>query len=212
MTENYSVVRINDFELEVNGKGDAPVWTKANTIDLFVNPWSRPKASNTEFKSLFDSTNLYFYFKIYDGHIHFEDGNNTFENIGASDRVELFFRKDEFLNPYYCLEIDSRARVMDFKAFPNRKFDFTWNWPKKELIVRSSYSGEHFIVEGSISMVSLKKLGLLRENEIQVGIFRAKYQKTKSDIVPHWISWIDPRCQIPNFHTPSAFGIFTLTD
>jgi hypothetical protein len=40
-----------------------------------------------------------------------------------SERVEIFFRKDEALTPYYGLELDANGRVLDYEAEYHRKFN-----------------------------------------------------------------------------------------
>jgi hypothetical protein len=42
---------------------------------------------------------------------------------------------------------------------------------------------------------------------IEAGVFRAKYN-TKNNIQfePTWITWVNPKTETPNFHTPSSFG------
>lgn len=96
---------------------------------------------------------------------------------------------------------------MDFIAYPNKKFDFEWTWPKNDLLVQSSINSNNFTVEGSISIDSLKRYNLIKDNMIEAGVFRAKYN-TKNNIQfePTWITWVNPKTETPNFHTPSSFG------
>ena len=111
------------------------------------------------------------------------------------------------MNPYYCLEIDTAARVMDFIALPEKNFDFKWNWPKNDLVVQSSRTENSFTVEGKISIESLKQFNLIKGSTIETGIFRAKYvEKGDLNFEPTWISWVNPNTETPNFHTPSSFG------
>ncbi|MBP8793372.1 MAG: endoxylanase, partial [Lutibacter sp.] len=133
--------------------------------------------------------------------------DDSVNSIGNSDRVELFFRTDANLDPYYCLEIDPTPRIMDFKAYPNKNFDFNWNWPKNDIIVKSDIENNFFVVEGAITLASLKKINLLKDNKIETGIFRAKYNKQdNSTFEPTWISWVNPQTETPNFHIASSFG------
>jgi hypothetical protein len=145
-----------------------------------------------------------------DDTVHINKTDNSISSIDVSDRVELFFRSNAELNPYYCLEIDPTPRVMDFKAHNYRDFDFNWNWPKEDLIVKSSFNANGFCVEGKISISSLNKLNLLNDNKIETGIYRAKYQKIKENYVPTWITWVNPKTETPDFHVSSSFGILKL--
>lgn len=102
---------------------------------------------------------------------------------------------------------------MDFKAKPNKNFEFDCNWASKDIDVRSVIEDNYFVVQIVISIQSLKNLSLLKEDEIETGIFRAKYNKEKDNsFQPTWISWVKPDSETPNFHIPSSFGVLVLED
>ncbi|MHB1104940.1 MAG: sugar-binding protein [Lutibacter sp.] len=211
--KNYNVNCIERDILTLTGKGDNPLWQKAELLTDFVSPWDNEKIEKIEFKALWDSKNLFFCFTVFDNVIHIDKTDNSFESIGNSDRVELFFRTDTSLNPYYCLEIDPTPRIMDFKAYPNKNFSFDWNWPKKDLTVKSQINRNKFTVEIAISIKSLNSLNLIKENKIETGIFRAKYNELENSIFePIWISWVNPNTNEPNFHTPASFGVLKLME
>jgi hypothetical protein len=207
----YNVNNIESTKLIITGKGDNEFWSKAEILKDFHSPWYDINKTKTEFRALWDDKHLFFLFKVLDDTVHVDVTNNSFKSINVSDRIELFFRTDDSLNPYYCLEIDPTPRIMDFKALPNKKFDFDWNWPKKDLVVKSFLFYNGFSVEGKISIASLKKLNLIHDNKIETGLFRAKYFKTKkSDYQPIWITWVNPKTETPNFHISSSFGVLKL--
>jgi hypothetical protein len=211
--KEYKVHLIKKQQLTNSGNGNDLVWDKAHFLTDFCSPWSTEKGKDVIFKALWDRENLFFNFTVLDTEIHIEKKDDSFESIGNSDRVELFFRTDDAMDPYYCLEIDTRGRVMDFIAYPNKNFNFNWNWPKNELIVKSFVKANSFIVEGSISIKSLRNLNLLKNNRIETGIFRAKYIKTQNELVkPNWITWINPNTKTPNFHIASSFGVLILKE
>lgn len=211
--KSYNVVRIEKNKLILTGKGDNPCWDNAEALTHFISAWDKDPIKKIEFKSLCDSEKIFFCFKVYDGNVHINTKDNSVESIGNSDRVELFFRTNKDLNPYYCLEIDPTPRILDFMALPNKNFDFKWNWPKNDICVKSSIEKESFIVEISISIDSLKKLNLIKGNLLETGIFRAKYLKKKNgDFEPTWISWVDPSTNEPNFHIASSFGVLKLEE
>ncbi|MCD0468793.1 sugar-binding protein [Flavobacterium sp. JAS] len=212
-TKEYTVNLIEKNQLIITGKEDDNLWNKALTLTDFSSPWDSEKSSKITFKALWDTEKLFFSFTVFDTSIHIEKQNDSFESINNSDRVELFFRPDNTLNPYYCLEIDSEARIMDFIAYPNKNFDFNWNWPKGDILVKSSVNEDSFTVEGSISIQSLKDFKLIKNNKIETGIFRAKYSPNKNDSYePVWITWVNPNTETPNFHIASSFGILTLKE
>ncbi|WP_445730916.1 carbohydrate-binding family 9-like protein [Mariniflexile sp.] len=207
----YKVALIPTKKLTINGKDDSILWNKANILTDFSSPWEVMPDTKTEFKALWDKDYLYFCFHVFDDTMHIDNTDTGFKSIDISDRVELFFRTDANISPYYCLEMDPTPRIMDFKAFPNKNFDLDWKWPKPDLLVKSHINKKGFTVEGKISIVSLKNLNLLNNGKIETGIFRAKYYKTKnSTYSPVWITWVDPKTETPNFHTPSSFGILKL--
>lgn len=209
----YEVKLIEKNQLIISGKGNDYLWNQAVVLTNFQSPWDLEKPSKITFKALWDQEKFFFSFTVFDPEIHIEKLDNSFDSIGNSDRVELFFRPDISLNPYYCLEIDTYARIMDFKAYPNKNFDFNWNWPKSDIIVKSSVNKNSFIVEGSITIQSLKDLDLIKNNKIETGIFRAKYTLNKNECMePIWITWVDPKTETPNFHIASSFGTLILNE
>jgi hypothetical protein len=205
--KEYQVKLIEWKKLLISGNGDDPLWDTAIILKDFCSPWNDNKQSEIIFKALWDRENLFFKFTVLDTVIHLEKRDESHESIASSDRVELFFRPDDSLNPYYCLEIDTAARIMDFIAYPNKDFDFNWNWPKNEIDVKSSVNIDSFTVEGAISILSLQRFNLIKNNEIEAGIFRAKYNpKENFGLEPTWLSWVNPYTETPNFHIDSSFG------
>ena len=211
--KNYNVNCIERDTLILTGKGADPLWRKAELLTDFISPWDNEKIEKIEFKALWDTKNIFFCFTVFDKVIHIDKTNNSLESVGNSDRVELFFRTSALLSPYYCLEIDPTPRIMDFMAYPNKNFNFDWNWPKNDLTVKSHINSNKFTVEIAISLPSLKKLNLIRDNKIEAGIFRAKYKEQENSIFePTWISWVNPETEGPNFHTPTSFGLLNLLE
>jgi len=108
--------------------------------------------------------------------------------------------------------MDTSGRIMDFKALPQKNFDFNWKWPKKDIEVKTAKDEISFIVEGSISIKSLKDLNLIQNNTIEAGIFRAKFSLVENlQYEPTWISWVNPNTESPNFHIASSFGKFVFS-
>lgn len=211
--KEYQVNLIEKNQLNISGKGDDQLWDNAMILTDFCSPWSNQKKTEIRFKALWDREKLFFNFTVSDTAIHLETQDDSFESIGNSDRVELFFRPDQSLNPYYCLEIDTSGRIMDFIAYPNKNFDFNWKWPKNDLIVKSTVDANSFTVEGAISIASLKSFNLIKNNKIETGVFRAKYTKRQNGrFEPTWITWVNPNTETANFHIASSFGNFILKE
>jgi hypothetical protein len=210
-SKSYNVVSIEKDNLVITGKGSDQKWNDAKLLSCFCSPWDKKPFNKIEFKALHNSDKIFFLFKVEDTQIHLNSSENKYDSINNSDRVELFFRRDITLNPYYCLEIDPSGRIMDFMARPNKQFDFNWNWPEEDIIVKSSIESTFFTVEIGISIASLRHFGVIKNGKIETGIYRAKYnQQEKRSYEPTWITWVNPKTETPNFHTPTSFGLLNL--
>ncbi|WP_299556310.1 sugar-binding protein [Seonamhaeicola sp.] len=211
MDNIYIVNKITKGELQINGKADSHIWQQANILESFRSPWDSKVIKKIDFRALWDEYKLFFCFKVYDSEVHIHPSKNINDSINNSDRVELFFKKDDTMNPYYCLEIDPTSRIMDFKAYPQKVFDFDWEWPSKDIVVKSSIEKQYFIVEIAISINSLESFNLIKDGKIETGIYRAKYNKNEKGVYePTWICWIDPKTESPNFHIATSFGVLQL--
>lgn len=209
--KEYKVILIEKNSESDSEILDSILWEKANCLTDFSSPWKKDPVSKIEFRALHDLEYLCFNFRVFDTDIYIDQKDDSVDSIGNSDRVELFFRTNDSLNPYYCLEMDTAARIMDFEAKPNKDFDFNWNWPKDNLEVKASKEENSFTVQGKISMASLKALNLVQDNSIETGVFRAKFSLTENlQYDATWISWVDPNTPEPNFHIASSFGKFIL--
>ena len=209
----YRVNKINAEDLVINGKGDNLIWNKAVCNNDFDYHWEKESPLETEFRALYSNTHLYFHYRVFDKEIHIDNNDNLVEGVNNSDRVEIFFRTDKNLNPYYCLEIDPSPRAMVFKALPKQIFDFDWKWPLDGLKIMSSITENGYVVEVSISLESLRSLDLIKNNIIEAGLYRAKYEKDKTGKYDaKWISWINPNTPTPDFHIHTSFGELHLVD
>ena len=209
--KNYNVNRIEKNILQINGLGDNPFWNQAEVLTDFTSPWDDAVPEKIELRALWDTETIFFCYTVYDATVHIDRQDDSVDSIGESDRVEIFFRTDAALDPYYCLEIDPTPRIMDFKASPKKKFDFDWNWPENHITVKSHTKEDYFVVEIAISIQSLNNFNLIKDHSIEAGLYRAKYKKQASNLFePTWISWVNPNTETPNFHIASSFGNLTL--
>ena len=211
MEKKFKVNKI-ESEITIDGKGSSKYWNKANKIEEFSSPWVDNFDANTVFRALYSDNNFYFIFDVKDENIYIDKTDDSIESIGNSDRVEIFFKKDDNLNPYYCFEMDSETRMMDFKAFPNKNFEFDCNWPKGEIELKSHVTAEGYSLEGRISLESLNNFALIKDSIIQAGVYRAKFREIEnsSNREDIWMPWVNPNTDEPNFHISSSFGIFEL--
>ena len=207
-TKSYHVQKIPANQILLDGKGSDPVWEKANSLTDFQYPWREEQAPLTSFKALWDEENLYLLYYANDPDIIAKEKGLGERDVVDSDRVEIFFKKDDEMNPYYALELDALGRILDTEGHYYRKVDFAWNWPENHLIVKASRDENGYWVEASISFASLKQLGMWEEGQrfLNVGLYRGEYVKEGGKTIVKWISWIKPDSETPDFHIPSSFG------
>lgn len=214
----YHVKKITPGTLQVDGKGGSSVWGQANILTDFVYPWDSAAAPATSFAALWDGKWLYGLYRVKDDSVITLVKNNNKMEVGASDRVEIFLKKDDAMTPYYCLELDADGRALDYNAVYYRKMNYPWSWPSGQLTVKASRTADGYVVEFAISIQSLQDLELLEKghpvrsgSRLQAGLFRAECKgMTGGRVDLRWISWIRPQTDHPDFHTPSAFGALIL--
>jgi hypothetical protein len=207
------LVRKISGDIAVTGDGSLPVWQHAESLVDFSYPWESGPAPLTSFKSVHGDRWIYFLFEVEDRQVHVDGVTNNKLEVIDSSRVEIFFRQNERLSPYYCLELDAAGRVLDYCGNFHRQFDFSWVWPTDSLVVKARRHPEGYTVEAAVSKDSLRALGLLSATtpNLQAGLFRAECTRTVAarDHM-RWISWIQPDSATPDFHIPSAFGVLNL--
>ncbi|WP_153796684.1 carbohydrate-binding family 9-like protein [Foetidibacter luteolus] len=209
--QTYFIKKVPAGSIKITGQGKDKAWKKANRITDFSYPWQPEEAPSTSFSALWDGAWMYCLFTVEDDSVNVYFNSNDKLETGASDRVEIFFNINDSMQPYYCLEIDANARVLDYSAGYYRKMQYDWQWPANQLIIQSSRTSTGYIVEMAISIESLENLGLLKSNRLRAGLFRVEckgFTDGKADL--HWISWVRPGSTDPDFHIPSAFGTLML--
>jgi hypothetical protein len=212
--QEYIVKRISQGVLAIVGKEMNSVWEIANVNSDFSYPWENEKAPKTNFRALHDDEYFYFRFDVEDDNVlTYVDQDHKMEVV-HSDRVEIFFRQDEKLNPYYCLEMDAHGRVLDYVTRYYRDFDYEWSWPEsKDLDVKASANTNGYVVEGAIKLSSLEALGLLKDRVLEAGLYRGycmSLPEGNKEAYLRWISWVKPESKDPDFHIPSSFGSLKL--
>lgn len=213
-SKSYEVREVADPNLTLDGTLSEPAWDTAGIETGFSFPWQDRPAPGTEFRAFRSDGSFYFAFRVEDEDIVLDAGEGE-ETVAAGDRVEIFVASDDALKDYFCIEIDPRGRVLDYRASFYREFDFDWAFP--ELRVAATVFEGGYVVEGELPLTALASYGLpsLLEDPVGFGIFRAEFShQTLPDggIDPaaepkrEWISWVTPSSDEPDFHIPSAFG------
>jgi hypothetical protein len=204
----YSVKQIDVGLLTLDSNSINSIWERANVISDFSFPWEDKTPPRTSFRALHDTKFFYFRFDVEDDNVLTHVKKDHKMEVVDSDRVEIFFRQDEKLNPYYCLEMDAHGRVLDYVTLYYRDFDYEWEWPGIDnLKVEASEDKGGYVVEGAISLSSLRELGLLKNNTLEAGLYRAYCMELPNpEAKLRWISWVNPEVEEPDFHIPSSFG------
>lgn len=205
-------VKKTERPVHLSGEGSDPIWAQANELSDFSFPWRPETPPATSFRALWDDTHFYFLYRATDSEIIHKQGGLENRDIGGSDRVEIFFKADDQMNPYHALEMDALGRVMDTRGIYYRNIDYDWKWPAGHLQLMASTDQEGYWVEGSISLESLRQLGLYQDDHLlKAGLFRGDYRQLPAgETEVRWISWILPDSEKPDFHIPSAFGVLQL--
>jgi len=211
--KTYTVKKI-DRSIEITGKGTDPYWDKADNLLDFSYPWREETAPQTSFRALWSDTHLYFLYRATDPDIILKERGMGERDAVESDRVEIFFKADDKMDPYYALEMDALGRVLDTEGRFHRNIDYDWNWPKGQLVLEATRDEEGYFVEGSISFASLRQLGMYKDDQLlKAGLYRGEYvTDDNGDIVTKWISWVMPDSETPDFHIPSSFGLLKLVE
>ncbi len=194
----------------VNGAVD---WSKAALLGDFSFPWEPTPAPLSEFRALWDPERLYFRFDCVDEDLVRGAGASSKERVLGSDRVEIFLAPSLELNPYFCVEMAPHGDVYAYRARTYRKFEDDFQCQGLE--VSASISGSRYTVEGSLPLATLHALGVLQAGarELLAGLYRAELSHLPDGSVHFgWMSWVDPKTEIPDFHVPTSFGVLELID
>ncbi len=213
--KTYQVKYINK-QLPINADINRDnIWNEANKNTDFSYAGEDKHCGNTTFMALHNGEHLYFRFEVTLSDILTFIVENHKMEVVNSERIELFFCKDKSLNPYYCLELDATGRVLDYITRYYRDFDYEWSWQKDHLLVQANQHQNGYVIEGAITLASLKNYGVLIQNEILTGLFRgyctALPQGNESAKL-RWITWVNPKVNQPDFHIPEVFGKLILEE
>jgi hypothetical protein len=210
--KTYIVKRLEHGAADEAITHDSACWEQAQALDDFVFPWEtgQPPAAIT-FRAWHNNQELHWQFRVRDKDIKTYVNKNQKSEVLFGDRVEIFISTDTTLSTYYCLEVDSFARVYDYSASHYRKFDSQWQWPSGQSRVNAVRNESGYVVTGTISLQSLTDLGLLSNGTLHCGLYRGKCTEINLEKeAMQWISWVRPESTTPDFHIPSSFGVFQL--
>lgn len=215
--DSYNVV-YNNQAPTLDGKLDDGVWKDVKAITDFSNPWVEDKMPSTEFKAYHDDKNLYFAFDVVDPNVVVYDQTDHEWMVAREDRVELFMapgaidqaNADGSYPKYMALEMDYKGRALSMLRDSQKNVDAKWDPSTLEL--KGERTDKGYVLEGQISLKELNDLGLIKDNTIQAGVYRAEFSiiEGKGKERADWITWVNPQTEKPNFHINSSFGKFVL--
>jgi hypothetical protein len=194
----------------VRGVSGAVDWSVATPLTDFGFPWESKTPPSTELRALASDERLHFRFDCLDDDLVLGAGNTAKERVLGSDRVEIFLTPGLELNPYFCLEMAPNGDVYGYRARTYRKLDDDFQWRGLELA--TNITGARYTVEGSLPLTTLRELGVLKPGarELLAGLYRAEFSHSAEGVHFGWMSWVDPRTELPDFHVPSSFGVLEL--
>jgi hypothetical protein len=192
----------------LDGKISEKEWEGITPITLH-SPWVKRTDRIAGYRSFTDAQYLYFAFEVIDSTITLYVTPREID-VARGDRVELFFSNTRDLKNYYCLEMSPADKVLAYKAKHYRIFDHSWDLPGLQLSAQITNKG--YAVEGRIPLPDLRQMAGRQRNDttpfqLYAGVFCGDYFGPHQNDV-EWHSWITPTTATPDFHTPSAFGIF----
>ena len=225
--DTYPARWLPSAKIELDGRADEADWAQAKVEKRFVFPWKQDPAPATEFRALCTEQFLYFTFRITDADIVVLDQLRDEEDAVFEDRAEMYFCRDEQMQDYFCIEVDSRGRAFDYRGAYYRQLDPKWNWQGLE--TKGSPLEHGYVVEGRIPLASFAAMGFpaLRPGvKIRCGLFRAEFSHDRSGKpvvqresihnrgrrlegpppIEAWMAWVDPKTEEPDFHVPTSLG------
>ncbi len=225
--QTYQALWVPQANIVIDGRADEPVWSEAVTEKGFEFPWKQAQAPATEFRALCDEVNFYFAFRVRDDDIVALERLRDEQEAVFEDRVEMYFGLDDKMKDYFCLEVDSKGRVFDYRGSYYRQMEPSWKCEGLE--TKAAALSHGYEVEGRIPIKTFIALGFpaLRPGvKIRCGLYRAEFSHDRSGRaveqpqsihnlglrmegpppIEEWLSWVDPKTKEPDFHVPSSMG------
>ncbi|MDR2423193.1 MAG: carbohydrate-binding family 9-like protein [Prevotellaceae bacterium] len=205
--------RIDDGLIAVDGSPNEKAWRNTIRISPFSNPWSEVRPA-TSLSMLHDSRNVYFLYEVNDTDIVCIPNIDNELDIAKGDRVELFFSKDSLMQEYYCFEVDAEGRTLAYSCSNYRKYKYDWDEPPSYAAAATRVV-PHSLNQGYTVEIAVPKTflsGLMHNNTLYFGAYRAEYSNSNGTIVENWQTWQAPPTAQPDFHVPESLGKLYVPD
>lgn len=181
--------------------------TNATIVKDFLCPWVDTVPQSTTFACWLDEHRFHFRFMIEDNDVVLQetwDGESTLER---EDRVAIAISNNQELGQLYCLELDAKGRVRDFKKDIQQRIDTSWNCDG--LVTKCQSTEQGFIVSASIPIAILSSLSsqsIDANTMILAGLFRIDHSRTSKSAT--WCSWQLPSTSGDLPYVRSALNLF----
>ena len=167
-----------------------PHWEEIPPLLLAAAPWYSDAVPETWFRACYDADYLHLQYTALGSPPIVWIVDNLREEVLLSERVEVFLRSNENMNPYYGLEIDPLGRVFDYRSRYYRQMDPNWRWPDS-IPLHTNQQAECYTVQLALKLDTLHQLDLLHNNDLQAGIFRGHCTvHTSKGASFQWISFV----------------------
>jgi hypothetical protein len=186
-------------------------WVCISAIEKFTSPWALNNKPKVFFRAAHNRKSLFFRFDVYHEYTDLQPDSDNSRLVLKSERVELFFKPNDNKKFYYCIEMDISGRIFSYRAKFHHQFDYAYEWPRGYEVACIKHA-EGYRVIGEIKLDILKLFGVLEGNKMQAGVFVGHRLCNPNAEGFEWMTWVNPRLEVPDFHVPASFGIFELTD
>lgn len=161
---------------------------------------------DTAFSAKVDEKTFSFRFEVHDSTMVVTDVLKEEFDTAYEDRVEVYIAPvADRSKPYFCLEVDAKGRILDYRVDPTDKFDFKWNFKSAKAEPEALKGG--YAVSCQVDRKELESLGI-DFSEYYLAVFRADLQVafgTKNGPPIKWYSAMPPPSKTAHFHQSGHF-------
>ena len=185
--KTYIVKPIASNQLTFEANSMNLIWEKANEINDFSYPCDNERPPKTTFRALHDDNFFYFRFDVEDENVLTYVKEDHKMEVLNSDRVEIFFRQNEELDPYFCYSLLKYYKSWNIDTIKKLletldSFNFEYKALLKYLQYISTY--ENIGISEALGYLDdySKQSLLMVKNKKKIEKY-PKYIKSKHDIV-----------------------------
>lgn len=203
------VVPFTSEIVHIDGRLDEPCYRATPLVgdaDFVVAGRPNVQPPKTRAWLYWQDDRLIFAFDCEDADVVASEPSPHEHDVDGQDRVELFLWSGRPKDTYYCVEIAAHGARHDYSARFYRRFDDVWSPAGIEHFARRTQKG--YCVEAAIPHAAIQKMGFRLEPGAawRLGLFRADFAAKTGQGEPTWITWVDAKGPVPDFHVADSFG------